>query len=323
MYYTYSYKTLYKHDFSTNEIVKQYNFPQRITARNSSTNGRFMVIGCEYWWIQVWDTWMDELLIQAQVIPNQFGDPWTDAIIDLIISSDGKYVQAKGYSYREYRCYSLEKKRNITIYNELPGYATPGNTPAPDSTFKNPILFLPQGFGILDLKPLDREYTTPHIIDLNSERVVKDIGATIGAIVCVDGNYLLSRNSQGFFQFWDVSAGLEWKLLSTHEKPLESGRNYHISPGGHYIYSSSGENFPSGMYPSDTIKPAIVLDALTGRLLWELNHPDFKDDEGYVLTGAIQRFSEDGTQMFGMDKTGMHIWDITNLKAMAEGSSTY
>ena len=155
MYYSYSYKTLYKHDFSTNEIAKQYDFPQRITARNSSTNGRFMVIGCDYWWIQVWDTWMDELLIQAQVIPNQFGDPWTDAIIDLIISSDGKYVQAKGYSYREYRCYSLEKKRNITIYNELPGYATPGNTPAPDSTFKNPILFLPQGFGIFDLKPLE------------------------------------------------------------------------------------------------------------------------------------------------------------------------
>lgn len=314
---------LNRYDYITKELVQKYVFPNKVTANTASIDGHYFAIGGEYWWAQIWDASTNTKLVEAQIISNKFGDRWTDSITNLIISNDGKYVQAKGYSYWEYRCYSLDKRRILTIQNLLPEFDSLGYKPAPDIVFKNPIVFLPKEYGLIDKKPLERDYYTPYLIDLKSETVVKDVGYDIRSIICADGDYLLSRNAQGIYQFWDVSAGLDWKLLATYEKPIEADRTYHISPGGQYIYSSSGENFPRGMYPSDTIKPAIVLNAKTGNLLWELSNQEFKDDDGYVLTGAIQRISQDGTQMFGKDKTGLHIWDISNLKSAAEGAMQY
>jgi hypothetical protein len=185
----------------------------------------------------------------------------------------------------------------------------------PYHTFKNPLILLPQEIAIWDIQLLDNvEASGLYFVDLKNETLLGKIGNGISGIICVQGNYALTWAISSGYQFWDISGGNHWKLISKFDAPLES-RNYNISQGGHYIYCSA-ETY-------NEKRPGKVLNALNGQVLWQLDTNEFLDVEGKPSKGLIFDISEDGKQLLGMDKTGMHIWDITNLKAMAEGSSTY
>jgi hypothetical protein len=145
LYYTHSGKTLYKHDFESGDVVQKYETPEQITVRDASLDGHFLAIGCNYWWTQVWDVINDKLLLETQIIPSNWYDKTSDAINVILVSDDGEYVEACGVYNREYRCFSLEKQRNIILSHNFFG-----NKSAYHS-FKKPLILLPNGYGIWDL----------------------------------------------------------------------------------------------------------------------------------------------------------------------------
>lgn len=292
-------KTVHVYQLETMQKIREYNLPEWITSLTFSRDGRYLAIGAMGYWVQAWDTLTDTMLLEKQIIPSGAYDNY---VMYIDISDHGNYIITCGYHGD--RIYSIDKGDSLIIGSTLPELSTY------NPTFW-PVFILPKDYGIMEIKK------NLYLLNFKEEMAIKKIDYQV---LCVQNNLALVSTSDHGYQLFDVSNPERWIILKDYGDLFKNYNAYYItssiSKGEQYIY-----------FNSRTDNPAVILDIHTGRLLFEFSGPEYKSVDGSYRPGIIEDISRDGSYLWinirEQTTEELQLWDITNLKAMAEGSSTY
>ncbi len=271
------------------------NHEQPINFTKCSNDGKFILITDEQHHAVAWDVDRSKILWQAD-------DYWPPAVFSL----DGKYIAAvSGFNV------AIRESATGKLFTELKGHTFSVNS----SAFSPDGKYLATVSGDKSIK----------IWDLQDGRLIKQLKGHSQEIKTIayspDGKFAVSASYDHTAKIWNTENGA-LVLTLDEEKKLNNDQNERrrdvtwllsaaYSPDGKYIVTASVDNY------------AKVWDAITGQLLFELEHAErlksasFSPDGKFILT--LSMYSLNSIVSIWSAETGKFlnewIWGTSVLKS--------